>query len=190
MLLHQQTVHAPVNRPWINQITSQHTTNFRLPLLDCINVCVSRNAVGNYASSPLSSRHGSQESLRHLSSMSSMNMLQTPTGNRDIASAQKKKGIKSSLGRFFSKKEKVKATQTSTNIANPLTHEILSFRWRESRTRCRMGRAVLWVDYPWTWVISILTTTRWASAVEWMSQGRPRWTMDDRRRSSLTHSTH
>lgn len=67
----------------------------------------SRNTVGNYASSPLSSRHGSQESLRHLSSMSSMNMLQTPTGNRDMAGAQKKKGIKSSLGRFFSKKEKV-----------------------------------------------------------------------------------
>ena len=40
--------------------------------------------------------------------MSSMNMLQTPTGNRDIAGAQKKKGIKSSLGRFFSKKEKVR----------------------------------------------------------------------------------
>lgn len=37
-----------------------------------------------------------------------MNMLQTPTGNRDIAGAQKKKGIKSSLGRFFSKKEKVR----------------------------------------------------------------------------------
>lgn len=39
--------------------------------------------------------------------MSSMNMLQTPTGNRDITGSQKKKGIKSSLGRFFSKKEKV-----------------------------------------------------------------------------------
>lgn len=49
-----------------------------------------------------------------------MNMLQTPTGNRDIASAQKKKGIKSSLGRFFSKKEKVKATQLQPNIENPL----------------------------------------------------------------------
>ncbi|CAH1718786.1 unnamed protein product [Chironomus riparius] len=66
-----------------------------------------RSATG-YASSPLNSRHGSQESLRHLSSMSSMNMLQTPTSSRDAAGAQKKKGIKSSLGRFFSKKEKVK----------------------------------------------------------------------------------
>jgi hypothetical protein len=39
-----------------------------------------------------------------------MNMLQTPTSNRETAAAvaaQKKKGIKSSLGRFFSKKEKV-----------------------------------------------------------------------------------
>ncbi|CRK93020.1 CLUMA_CG006502, isoform A [Clunio marinus] len=72
-----------------------------------------RNTMGNYATSPLSSRHGSQESLRHLSSMSSMNMLQTPTGNRDITGAQKKKGIKSSLGRFFSKKEKVKGVKDS-----------------------------------------------------------------------------
>lgn len=74
------------------------------------NVCViyeSRSATG-YASSPLNSRHGSQESLRHLSSMSSMNMLQTPTGTRDVGGSQKKKGIKSSLGRFFSKKEKVR----------------------------------------------------------------------------------
>lgn len=40
--------------------------------------------------------------------MSSMNMLQTPTGTRDVGGSQKKKGIKSSLGRFFSKKEKVR----------------------------------------------------------------------------------
>lgn len=39
-----------------------------------------------------------------------MSMLQTPTSsNRD--SAQKKKGLKSSLGRFFSKKEKVKSVK-------------------------------------------------------------------------------
>ncbi|KAG5683444.1 hypothetical protein PVAND_012724 [Polypedilum vanderplanki] len=72
-----------------------------------------RSATG-YASSPLNSRHGSQESLRHLSSMSSMNMLQTPTGSRDVTGAQKKKGIKSSLGRFFSKKEKVKGVKDSS----------------------------------------------------------------------------
>lgn len=41
--------------------------------------------------------------------MGSMSMLQTPTSSsRDAAAAaQKKKGLKSSLGRFFSKKEKV-----------------------------------------------------------------------------------
>lgn len=94
-------------RPRSNVIDGNKSKTFHAlnAPLDC--VIVSRNAVGNYASSPLSSRHGSQESLRHLSSMSSMNMLQTPTGTRDIAGAQKKKGIKSSLGRFFSKKEKV-----------------------------------------------------------------------------------
>lgn len=74
-----------------------------------ITLCKNQQCRGTtgYASSPLNSRHGSQESLRHLSSMSSMNMLQTPTSTRDVAGAQKKKGIKSSLGRFFSKKEKV-----------------------------------------------------------------------------------
>ncbi|CAH1718788.1 unnamed protein product [Chironomus riparius] len=78
-----------------------------LPIHGSQNMNHIRSATG-YASSPLNSRHGSQESLRHLSSMSSMNMLQTPTSSRDAAGAQKKKGIKSSLGRFFSKKEKVK----------------------------------------------------------------------------------
>lgn len=46
-----------------------------------------------------------------------MNMLQTPTGNRDIAGVQKKKGIKSSLGRFFSKKEKVNAKFSSLKVS-------------------------------------------------------------------------
>lgn len=66
---------------------------------------LNRGGMSSFGPSPMSSRHGSQESLRHLSQMGSMSMLQTPTSNsRD---AQKKKGIKSSLGRFFSKKEKV-----------------------------------------------------------------------------------
>ncbi|CAH0558725.1 unnamed protein product [Brassicogethes aeneus] len=62
--------------------------------------------------SPLSSRHSSQESLHKNTMGMSMGM----SMNRDMSSAavaaaaaaQKKKGIKSSLGRFFSKKEKVK----------------------------------------------------------------------------------
>ncbi|XP_055902046.1 liprin-alpha-1 isoform X11 [Eupeodes corollae] len=75
-----------------------------------------RSAYQNYGPSPLSSRHGSQESLRHYSTMGSMNMLQTPTSSvsRDVVTAvQKKKGIKSSLGRFFSKKDKVKGVKDS-----------------------------------------------------------------------------
>lgn len=71
----------------------------------------SQHRVGssNFGPSPLSSRHGSQESLRHLNTMGSMSMLQTPTSSvRDsVTAAQKKKSIKSSLGRLFSKKEKV-----------------------------------------------------------------------------------
>ncbi|XP_050535294.1 liprin-alpha-1 isoform X4 [Daktulosphaira vitifoliae] len=73
--------------------------------------------------SPLSSRHSSQDSLHHgptmmgqtgtsLSSISSaFSISQMPSYHHTLpssasAAAQKKKGIKSSLGRFFSKKEK------------------------------------------------------------------------------------
>ncbi|VVC27964.1 Hypothetical protein CINCED_3A021033 [Cinara cedri] len=73
--------------------------------------------------SPLSSRHSSQDSLHHgptlmgqtgtsLSSLSSaFSVNQIPPYHHTLpssvsAAAQKKKGIKSSLGRFFSKKEK------------------------------------------------------------------------------------
>ncbi|CAG2057769.1 unnamed protein product [Timema podura] len=64
---------------------------------------------GGYSTppSPLSSRHSSQDSLHKT----------LPPGVGNIgasaaaaAAAQKKKGIKSSLGRFFSKKEKVRGT--------------------------------------------------------------------------------
>lgn len=77
----------------------------------------SRVGMNQYVPSPLGSRVSSQESLRHFSTMGSMNMLQTPTSSvsRDgmVAVVQKKKGIKSSLGRFFSKKEKVKGVKDS-----------------------------------------------------------------------------
>ncbi|XP_053671158.1 liprin-alpha-1 [Anopheles nili] len=74
-------------------------------------------ASNNYGMSPLNSRHGSQESLKHLSMVSSLSSLQTPTASRGgdaVSAAQKKKGIKSSLGRFFSKKEKVKGGKDSS----------------------------------------------------------------------------
>uniref|UniRef100_A0A0A9X8P7 Liprin-alpha-1 n=1 Tax=Lygus hesperus TaxID=30085 RepID=A0A0A9X8P7_LYGHE len=67
--------------------------------------------------SPLSSRHSSQDSLhKHTLMGGSSGMIQqvhqsyTPQSAAAVAAAQqhKKKGIKSSLGRFFSKKEKVK----------------------------------------------------------------------------------
>ncbi|XP_020810293.1 liprin-alpha-1 isoform X3 [Drosophila serrata] len=77
----------------------------------------------SYGLSPLSSRYGSQESLRHYNTMGSMSMLQTPTSgvSRDAAAAavQKKKGIKSSLGRFFSKKEKVKGVKDTLPDGSP-----------------------------------------------------------------------
>lgn len=67
--------------------------------------------------SPLSSRHSSQDSL-HKNTFIGGTLGISPGGtllSRDVSSAaaaaaaaaQKKKGIKSSLGRFFSKKEKV-----------------------------------------------------------------------------------
>lgn len=77
-----------------------------------------------YGLSPLSSRYGSQESLsRHFNTMGSMSMLQTPTtaGVRGDGSSvvQKKKGIKSSLGRFFSKKDKVKGVKDTLPDGSP-----------------------------------------------------------------------
>ncbi|KAK0166482.1 hypothetical protein PV328_004901 [Microctonus aethiopoides] len=76
--------------------------------------------------SPLSSRHSSQDSLHknnlgniglpigqlsssHLHMQGNM----SPATAAAVAAAQKKKGIKSSLGRFFSKKEKIKGKDTA-----------------------------------------------------------------------------
>ncbi|XP_067213539.1 liprin-alpha-1 isoform X5 [Linepithema humile] len=75
--------------------------------------------------SPLSSRHSSQDSL-HKNNFSSvglpigqlsashlhMQATMSPATAAAVAAAQKKKGIKSSLGRFFSKKEKIKGKDT------------------------------------------------------------------------------
>lgn len=73
--------------------------------------------MNQYIPSPLGSRVSSQESLRNFNNMGSLGMIQTPTSivSRDgiVTSVQKKKGIKSSLGRFFSKKEKVKGVKDS-----------------------------------------------------------------------------
>ncbi|XP_063984964.1 liprin-alpha-1 isoform X6 [Diachasmimorpha longicaudata] len=76
--------------------------------------------------SPLSSRHSSQDSLHKNSfgsvglpigqlSSSHLHMPSTmsPATAAAVAAAQKKKGIKSSLGRFFSKKEKIKGKDTT-----------------------------------------------------------------------------
>ncbi|XP_015434203.1 PREDICTED: liprin-alpha-1 isoform X6 [Dufourea novaeangliae] len=75
--------------------------------------------------SPLSSRHSSQDSL-HKNNLSGaglpigqlsgshlhMQATMSPATAAAVAAAQKKKGIKSSLGRFFSKKEKIKGKDT------------------------------------------------------------------------------
>ncbi|XP_068082984.1 liprin-alpha-1 [Anabrus simplex] len=71
---------------------------------------------GGYSTppSPLSSRHSSQDSL-HKNVPAS-----TPvSASAAAAAAQKKKGIKSSLGRFFSKKEKGKSKESSMMGASP-----------------------------------------------------------------------
>ncbi|XP_076627623.1 PTPRF interacting protein alpha isoform X6 [Colletes latitarsis] len=75
--------------------------------------------------SPLSSRHSSQDSLHKnnlagvglpIGQLSSSHLhMQTTMSSATaaaVAAAQKKKGIKSSLGRFFSKKEKIKGKDT------------------------------------------------------------------------------
>lgn len=117
----------------------------------------------------MSSRHGSQESLRHYNTMGSMSMLQTPTGqtSREAATAaavaaQKKKGIKSSLGRFFSKKEKVSGELFYLWLLIITVTPFASYRWRAWRTRCLTGRPAWcrWAKY--RWATSNRTTTRWA----------------------------
>lgn len=80
-----------------------------------------------YGLSPLSSRYGSQESLsRHFNTMGSMSMIHTPNNSSNMGGrgdpgsvAQKKKGIKSSLGRFFSKKEKAKGVKDTLPDGSP-----------------------------------------------------------------------
>lgn len=89
-------------------------------------------ASSNYGMSPLNSRHGSQESLKHLSMVSSLSSLQTPTASRGgdaVSAAQKKKGIKSSLGRFFSKKEKVSCDVICCTRTAPLGCTLLLTVW-------------------------------------------------------------
>ncbi|KAJ8910743.1 hypothetical protein NQ315_017200 [Exocentrus adspersus] len=63
--------------------------------------------------SPLSSRHSSQESLHKNAVTGLPRDMTSAAAVAAAAAAQKKKGIKSSLGRFFSKKEKVKGKEIS-----------------------------------------------------------------------------
>ncbi|XP_023310282.1 liprin-alpha-1, partial [Anoplophora glabripennis] len=63
--------------------------------------------------SPLSSRHSSQESLHKNTVTGLPRDMSSAAAVAAAATAQKKKGIKSSLGRFFSKKEKVKGKEVS-----------------------------------------------------------------------------
>ncbi|XP_015837267.1 liprin-alpha-1 isoform X4 [Tribolium castaneum] len=63
--------------------------------------------------SPLSSRHSSQESL-HKNTITGVPRDVSAAAVAAAAAAQKKKGIKSSLGRFFSKKEKVKGKEVGS----------------------------------------------------------------------------
>lgn len=70
----------------------------------------------NFGVSPPGSRHGSQESLKKYNAINTLSALQTPTSvtREAVVAAQKKKGIKSSLGRLFSKKEKCKTGKDSS----------------------------------------------------------------------------
>ncbi|XP_055549338.1 liprin-alpha-1 isoform X2 [Wyeomyia smithii] len=72
--------------------------------------------ISNFGDSPPSSRLGSHESLKKYHAISTINSLQTPTSvtREAVVAAHKKKGIKSSLGRLFSKKEKCKTGKESS----------------------------------------------------------------------------
>lgn len=72
--------------------------------------------VASFGVSPPGSRDGSQESLKKFNAINTLSSLQTPTSvtREAVVAAQKKKGIKSSLGRLFSKKEKCKTGKDSS----------------------------------------------------------------------------
>ncbi|XP_062710899.1 liprin-alpha-1 isoform X6 [Aedes albopictus] len=72
--------------------------------------------VASFGVSPPGSRHGSQESLKKFNAINTLSSLHTPTSvtREAVVAAQKKKGIKSSLGRLFSKKEKCKTGKDSS----------------------------------------------------------------------------
>ncbi|KAJ8870693.1 hypothetical protein PR048_029717 [Dryococelus australis] len=83
-----------------------------LPRLVVAQVLVVTNRPGGMPTppSPLSSRHSSQDSLHKGLAAAPLLPGAPPMSAAAAAAAQKKKGIKSSLGRFFSKKEKVSAS--------------------------------------------------------------------------------
>lgn len=97
----------------------------------------------NSGFSPLSSRYGSQESLsRQLNATGSMSIIQTPTSvvmGRDVGSVvHKKKSIKSSLGRFFSKKDKVKGVKDTMPDGSPSIISIGNYSINLSETDSSM----------------------------------------------------
>ncbi|XP_058816964.1 liprin-alpha-1-like [Topomyia yanbarensis] len=71
---------------------------------------------GTTGVSPPSSLLGSQESLKKYNAVNMLGSLHTSSSvtRESVTAAQKKKGIKSSLGRLFSKKEKCKAGKESS----------------------------------------------------------------------------
>ncbi|XP_055643040.1 liprin-alpha-1 isoform X2 [Toxorhynchites rutilus septentrionalis] len=69
----------------------------------------------SFGISPPSSRHGSEESLKNVNAIGALTSFQLSTSaTQEAVAAQKKKGIKSSLGRLFSKKEKCKTGKDPT----------------------------------------------------------------------------
>ncbi|XP_053693233.1 liprin-alpha-1 isoform X2 [Sabethes cyaneus] len=70
----------------------------------------------HFGDSPPNSRLGSHESLKKYHAISTLSSLQAPTSaaREAVVAAHKKKGIKSSLGRLFSKKEKCKTGKESS----------------------------------------------------------------------------
>ncbi|KAJ8961806.1 hypothetical protein NQ318_021421 [Aromia moschata] len=81
--------------------------------LQTVECSVFRQGQTHTPPSPLSSRHSSQESLHKYTVVGLPRDMTSAAAVAAAAAAQKKKGIKSSLGRFFSKKEKVKGKDVS-----------------------------------------------------------------------------
>ncbi|XP_011497106.1 PREDICTED: liprin-alpha-1 isoform X2 [Ceratosolen solmsi marchali] len=143
-------------------------------------------ALNSGTPSPLSSRHSSQDSLHKNNLACGLPItqyagshhfhMQAAMNSAAVAAAQKKKGIKSSLGRFFSKKEKVnkgKDVTMSGDISGLASISISDSDYGEIATGSVAGTFCNKNDFDRRKKKSMLDTSRHELLTEAMKAGTP-----------------